>query len=253
MPDCKGNCNGGCNGGCSKPRKTCGNPNPCEEQECGCQIELSASCVRVREDYPCIGVNRNETIEQAIAKINEIYCEPIAGLDGEDGTDAYQLWLDLGNEGTEEDFIEYLRANCDCSPTTALYAEVPQISGASIGVWTDKTSLNSATPTVVTQTVYTVPTGQAGNYEVNLHAFAKSNRDDAAFYIGIHLNGTLITNGLSLASVDFAKNFYTNISLFKSNIALSAGDVLAIYVASSNGVSTERSIEQLNYKLTKLP
>jgi hypothetical protein len=62
MPDCKGNCNGGCNGGCSKPRKTCGNPNPCEEQECGCQIELSASCVRVREDYPCIGVNRNETI-----------------------------------------------------------------------------------------------------------------------------------------------------------------------------------------------
>lgn len=32
-----------------------------------------------------------------------------SGPRGEEGKSAYETWLDLGNEGTEEDFMAYLR------------------------------------------------------------------------------------------------------------------------------------------------
>lgn len=41
-----------------------------------------------------------------------------AGKKGDDGASAYQTWLDAGNEGTEDDFLEWLRvaANVDIDP-----------------------------------------------------------------------------------------------------------------------------------------
>jgi len=33
------------------------------------------------------------------------------GPPGAEGKSAYQIWLELGNEGTEEDFIEYLKGD----------------------------------------------------------------------------------------------------------------------------------------------
>ena len=37
-----------------------------------------------------------------------------AGEDGEDGKSAYQIWLEAGNEGTEEDFLNWLKGE-DCN------------------------------------------------------------------------------------------------------------------------------------------
>lgn len=39
------------------------------------------------------------------------------GMDGEPGSSAYEIWLGLGNEGTEEDFIAALSGNAALSPS----------------------------------------------------------------------------------------------------------------------------------------
>jgi hypothetical protein len=43
--------------------------------------------------------------------IKSYLTESIRGSKGLDGKDAYETWLSLGNEGTEEEFIAYLRNN----------------------------------------------------------------------------------------------------------------------------------------------
>ena len=40
------------------------------------------------------------------------------GVEGEPGSSAYEIWLGLGNEGTEEDFIAALSGNAALSPST---------------------------------------------------------------------------------------------------------------------------------------
>ena len=46
------------------------------------------------------------------------------GDKGDDGADAYQIWLDLGNEGTYEDFIAYLR-----QPAVDAGASISELEG----------------------------------------------------------------------------------------------------------------------------
>ena len=40
------------------------------------------------------------------------------GLDGQDGASAYEIWLSLGNTGSEQDFIDYLSGNAAFAPST---------------------------------------------------------------------------------------------------------------------------------------
>ena len=42
------------------------------------------------------------------------------GLDGQDGASAYEIWLSLGNTGSEQDFIDYLSGN-------AAFAHLPHM------------------------------------------------------------------------------------------------------------------------------
>ncbi|HGH4675506.1 TPA: hypothetical protein ACJIWR_000130 [Enterobacter bugandensis] len=41
----------------------------------------------------------------------EAYLESMEGKKGDDGRSSYQIWLDAGNEGTEDDFLEWLQVN----------------------------------------------------------------------------------------------------------------------------------------------
>ena len=40
------------------------------------------------------------------------------GLDGQDGASAYEIWLSLGNTGSEQDFMDYLSGNAAFAPST---------------------------------------------------------------------------------------------------------------------------------------
>lgn len=53
----------------------CTNTCPCTEQPCGCEVELSAECIRYEgEDLPCAGITKGDTLEAALQAINEKLC-----------------------------------------------------------------------------------------------------------------------------------------------------------------------------------
>ena len=68
----------------------------------------------------------NNKIEEVTAleedledKVESGYFKGQDGEDGQDGKSAYQIWLDEGNVGTEEDFLESLKGeNGDCNFAT---------------------------------------------------------------------------------------------------------------------------------------
>ena len=74
------------------------------------------------------------------------------GNDGKDGKSAYEIWLELGNVGTEEDFIEYLKANIDESS----FAKVSQSNDFSL-----VQTFSGDMPTANTANVNTVVIGKS--------------------------------------------------------------------------------------------
>ena len=44
-----------------------------------------------------------------MAAFNKVFCDLSSAVDGIDGDSAYQIWLNLGNVGTEQDFIDSLQ------------------------------------------------------------------------------------------------------------------------------------------------
>ena len=63
----------------------------CEEEVCGCKLELSTNCVRYEgKDLTCLDITKGERLESILGKIDEAVCkipeDPcINGEDGEDG------------------------------------------------------------------------------------------------------------------------------------------------------------------------
>lgn len=55
----------------------------------------------------------SEAQEEGADTSPEAYIAFQAGRDGKDGESAYQIWLDAGNEGSEDDFLEWLKANAE--------------------------------------------------------------------------------------------------------------------------------------------
>lgn len=193
----KGCNNSSCNGNCSN---TC---DPCNEQPCGCAFEVDAACVRYTgNELPCIDVIPGETLEQALESINDKMCDLYPAVDGEDGDSAYQIWLNLGNTGTEQDFIDSLTGpagpagpqgpigpqglpgqDCEC-PVNVFYSE--NILGpGSTGLFDD--------PVIVPSTTYTVPTGGAGVYRILYTAesvIADLPGGIAEIFVKLLVNGT---------------------------------------------------------------
>jgi hypothetical protein len=173
------------NKGCNTTTNTCNCNNtcdPCNQQPCGCQFEVDAACVRYTgNELPCIDLIAGETLEQALESINDKMCDLYPATDGVDGDSAYQIWLDLGNEGTEEDFIDSLVGpagstgatgpagpagpvgpqglpgqDCECQ-VNAFYSE-RVLGPESVG------TIDS--PIIIDGTTYTVPVGGDGTYRI---------------------------------------------------------------------------------------
>ena len=103
---CNGNCGCSCDACCNNNCNSC--CDPCAENVCGCDFEMSAGCIRIERDFECIGTHEGQTVEQAFEQINSKLCELSPGIDGVDGDSAYEIWINLGNTGTEQDFIDSL-------------------------------------------------------------------------------------------------------------------------------------------------
>lgn len=137
------------NTGCNNNNSNCGstsNCNTCSQQSCGCKFEVDAACVRYTGNaLSCIEVNPGETVEQFLKKLNDKFCDIYPAQDGVDGTSAYQLWLDLGNSGTEQDFINDLKGNnlivsehpSDLKSTGTALQPIGLSTGYELGSWKD--------------------------------------------------------------------------------------------------------------------
>lgn len=64
------------------------------------------------------GANGSQGIPGEQGETGPIGPQGETGADGESGLSAYQIWLGLGNTGTEEDFIEYLSSGEAFSPSS---------------------------------------------------------------------------------------------------------------------------------------
>lgn len=107
---CTGNCGCNCTSCCNNDCNNCCEvTDPCQEQGCGCDFYVPAGCVRITGNpLECLEIVTGQTLEEALESINSIVCDLSSGEDGEDGDSAYQIWLNLGNSGTEQDFIDSL-------------------------------------------------------------------------------------------------------------------------------------------------
>lgn len=69
-------------------------------------ITLEIGEVRMGTDY---GVTITEDPINKTKKLNIVFPPAGQGPKGQDGKSAYQSWLDLGNVGTEQEFLDYLK------------------------------------------------------------------------------------------------------------------------------------------------
>ena len=67
-------------------------------------IRLEVGEINMGDTY---NVSITEDTENKTRKLNITF--PPAGVIGEVGKSAYEIWLELGNEGTEQEFIDYLK------------------------------------------------------------------------------------------------------------------------------------------------
>ena len=67
-------------------------------------VRLEVGEVSIGDTYD---VTITEDSENKTRKLNITF--PPAGVVGSEGKSAYQIWLDLGNTGTEQEFIDYLK------------------------------------------------------------------------------------------------------------------------------------------------
>jgi len=91
---------------CTTCSDDCSCTSCCEKDACGCKMELDAKCIRYTgRTLECLNILLGENLETVIQKLEEKYCE-LNEADCEDaGLALYQLWLDAGNVGTIEDFL----------------------------------------------------------------------------------------------------------------------------------------------------
>ena len=91
---------------CTNCTEACSCNSCCEQQECGCKMELDTKCVRYSSyALECIGVVEGDSVETIIKKLNDKLCDLTKDDCTDVGLSLYQLWIDLGNTGTIEDFL----------------------------------------------------------------------------------------------------------------------------------------------------
>lgn len=83
-------------------------PDPCDTTPCidgePCEQVIDCNCVRYNgAPIPQLNVETGESLCNIISEL-----AALGGIPGEDGPSAYQIWLDEGNTGDEQDFLDSL-------------------------------------------------------------------------------------------------------------------------------------------------
>lgn len=252
------NCNNSSSCSCGNCNSTC---DPCNQQPCGCAVELDAACVRYTGPLlPCIELNTGETLEQFLSKFNDKFCDVSSGEDGVDGDSAYQIWLNLGNVGTEQDFIDSLVGpagpagptgpqgpqglpgeDCQC-PINVFYTE------NILGVGSTGTP---DSPVIIASTTYTIPAGGAGKYRIMYTA--EAHMEDipggpGSLTVKLLINGTPHPIFRSAYIADEAQ--IDGIAL-NYQVTLNVGDVIQF-----QGIATEPEVHYISMAtmiIDKLP
>lgn len=147
------------------------------------------------------------------------------GSDGDDGLTAYQIWLDAGNEGTEQDFIDFLMGDPDQGAPTITFAFDGQ-DGAYTAQATNASTL--------------IVFDQNGNAR-----FDSIDTVDGATVFGI--SGLLPTdletldlNGLDLIIQSVDGNVYT---AFLSTTAITGNGDVTIFASQSSATKVDIQID----------
>lgn len=217
---------------CNECDNTCN--DPCEEQVCGCPIELDSACIRLNREFECIGTSKGQTVEQALEKIDERLCNINDGVDGED---------------------------CDCNDAVLYMHEhdtrdVDYGEGGEIGLWVDVNSVSTPASVPLATSSYTVPPGGDGTYEILLETHVQNKADGGggagdvcSYQIGFYKNGVRLY--YTACAVLAYSAPHGSMTLFVSDIPLVAGDVTDIRVSASNAGVDARFIDT-HYKMVKL-
>lgn len=236
--------------------------NPCDctctPIECGCPFYVeSLSCIRHDgADLDCLGLSTGATLEQIILAIEERICDV---TNGSDGDSAYEVAVGNGFMGTEAEWLESLVGECDCAdelPQTVLYSEVSSLTGpANLGTWIDIELLSGYTTIDIPAFSYTIPVGGAGAYEVQLQGLFSYTEgsivdSESGLLVEVKVDGVTVPNSTTVVVVGSPKTPFMNISLFQSNISITAGALLTVGVACKHPSNTV--MRNVKYKLTKL-
>jgi len=150
--------------------------------------------------------------------------------EGPRGLSAYEIWIAEGNTGTEEDFLDSLVGAtgsagadgvCECeenytlvySSNEALQADLPGLS-----------------PLYNTMTNASFTVLETGNYEV-LYVSEVIFEFNATVLVNIFVNGIAVTN--TLRTIIGVTGLCIPMSVFKTNIALTAGQIITLKCSST--------------------
>lgn len=154
------------------------------------------------------------------------------GAAGANGLSAYEIWIEEGNVGTEQDFLDSLVGATGTCPCEEVLHSEERLGINSIGT--------SPTYQTITGTSYTVLGGQDGDYRIFytaeiLFPVAGGSLSYSVYKNGV-LYGTMIRTGISTGSAT------QGTSLNISGIPLVATDVIDI-----RGTSDDPTATYLNY------
>lgn len=235
-----------CNEGCNSCTCTCNTYNtcedPCAEQDCGCDFLVPTDCVVTEEDYNCIGTVVGEKLKKVLSKIDEKLCDVTTPADGVDGDSAYNIWINLGNTGTEQEFLDSLVAACDCESNEVLIKEEATIPNTLTGSWGE-------VPTVITPVgfEYTVPVGEVGLYNIDYQCTVTDTVSINRVKAEIFVDGAPVSMGMTAASLS-KDNGYQNIYLLCYNVYVLAGQTISLKLSS---LETSGAFIQNKFRIIK--
>lgn len=164
--------------------------------------------------------------------------------EGPRGLSAYQIWLAEGNTGTEQDFLDSLVGEtgpagvCECEENyTLVYSSNEALQSDLPGLSPLYNTMTNASFTVL----------ETGNYEV-LYVSEVIFEVNATVLVNIFINGIAVTN--TLRTITGVTGLCIPMSVFKTNIALTAGQIITLK-CSSNFPGTAY-LRNANLKICKL-
>ena len=165
-------------------------------------------------------------------------CPPgSTGANGTNGLSAYEIWIQEGNVGTEQEFLDSLVGATGANGTNGIDGVCPceevlsseeRLGAGSVGT--------APTYAVVTGTQYTVPVGGGGDYRILFTSEVLFPVAGGSLSYSVYVNGLIY--GTMTRSAIFSSAATIGTSLNISGITLIATDVIEIRGTSDDPANT---------------